>query len=407
MKNLFSFRIGILFFAFILISNSAVSQWTFHGINIYNSALTNVGIGIISPTGKLHIVNSNQDASGNTLILGPTTQSNLRLGYHADYSWIQSHYTKPLAINSSGNSVGIGTTAPSHKLTVQSSDENTLRLIGSSGSYGHDAKLNFGDGNYVYLKEEEDDDLTIRSEETTFTGGKVIFHNADDTNFDNGDHVRFRNNDDVIFENSTDVIFKNTSGIVNFEPGAKVSIGTTYSHPTKGVLHVKGSMHVENSSNEQVFHVSAGKQLVFIGKDSYSQYEATQNDPSSIIQENAFSLWVSKGVVSEDFAVADVSEWDDYVFDEAYELPTLEKIAAFIKANKHLPNIPSEAEVRKNGYSMHQLNRGFLKTIEELTLHTIRQEEKINILETKIAEYKELAEEVEALKTMLSALSEK
>ncbi|WP_159254518.1 hypothetical protein, partial [Microcystis aeruginosa] len=30
------------------------------------------------------------------LVLGPTNASNLRLGYHQDYSWIQSHGNKPL-----------------------------------------------------------------------------------------------------------------------------------------------------------------------------------------------------------------------------------------------------------------------------------------------------------------------
>lgn len=183
-----------------------------------------------------------------------------------------------------------------------------------------------------------------------------------------------------------------------------VGIGTT--EPTKGKLHVKGSIHVENEAGDQTFHISAGKQLVFVGKDAWTQYQATLNVPNSPIQENNFSLWVSKGIVSEDYAIAKVNEWDDYVFDEAYELPTLEKIAAFVKANKHLPNIPSEAEVKQHGYSLHQLNRGFLKTIEELTLYTIEQEKKIESLEAKIAEYDQLAKEVQQLKAMMAELKE-
>jgi hypothetical protein len=67
----------------------------------------NIGIGTTSPAAKLQIINTNQDATGNTLILGPTTQSNLRLGYHADYSWIQSHQGKPLVINPISNLVAI------------------------------------------------------------------------------------------------------------------------------------------------------------------------------------------------------------------------------------------------------------------------------------------------------------
>jgi len=67
----------------------------------------NVGIGTSSPVGKVQIINAPQDANGNTLILGPTTASNLRLGYHDNYSWIQSHGSKPLWINPIGNEVFI------------------------------------------------------------------------------------------------------------------------------------------------------------------------------------------------------------------------------------------------------------------------------------------------------------
>lgn len=79
----------------------------------------NVGIGTTSPEGKLQIINTSQTAEGDTLILGPTNSSNLRLGYHSDYSWIQSHGGKTLLINPIGNNVGIGTTTiPTEKLEV-------------------------------------------------------------------------------------------------------------------------------------------------------------------------------------------------------------------------------------------------------------------------------------------------
>jgi len=78
----------------------------------------NVGIGTDDPQAKLQIIYKNQDANGKTLVLGPTSSSNLRLGYHSNYSWIQSHGSKPLAINPIGNNVGIGTTNPQAKLDV-------------------------------------------------------------------------------------------------------------------------------------------------------------------------------------------------------------------------------------------------------------------------------------------------
>jgi hypothetical protein len=60
----------------------------------------------------------------------------------------------------SGGLVGIGINAPSHKLTIQSGTISNTRLIGP-GSFGSTARLNFGDGNYVYIDEDADDYMTI------------------------------------------------------------------------------------------------------------------------------------------------------------------------------------------------------------------------------------------------------
>ncbi len=73
----------------------------------------------------------------------------------------------------SGN-VGIGNTGPSHRLTLQSTTDDTLRLIGPDGVVGAGARLNFGDADYIYLDEDEDDKLTIYGRyRTAILGGNV------------------------------------------------------------------------------------------------------------------------------------------------------------------------------------------------------------------------------------------
>jgi hypothetical protein len=71
-----------------------------------------------------------------------------------------------------GTNIGIGATEPSHKLTIDGSDQ-TLRLIGT-GNYGQFSKLNFGDENYVFISEDLDDHLLIHAvSRTAITGGNV------------------------------------------------------------------------------------------------------------------------------------------------------------------------------------------------------------------------------------------
>jgi len=77
--------------------------------------------------------------------------------------------------------------------------------------------------------------------------------------------------------------------------------------------------------------------------------------------------------------------WSDYVFDESYRLAPLAEIEQHIKSEKHLPGIPSAAEVAEHGVSMGDMQSKLLAKIEELTLHLIDQEKRINKLETENA----------------------
>ena len=63
--------------------------------------------------------------------------------------------------------------------------------------------------------------------------------------------------------------------------------------------------------------------------------------------------------------------WADFVFADEYVLPPLADVEAFIKENRHLPEIPSEAEVKENGIELGVMNAKLLQKIEELTLYMI------------------------------------
>ena len=81
----------------------------------------------------------------------------------------------------------------------------------------------------------------------------------------------------------------------------------------------------------------------------------------------------------------------DFVFSPDYSLMPLHKVEAFVKTNKHLPEILSAAEVKEKGLNMGEMQNKLLQKIEELTLYVIelqktneKQSARIEELETKI-----------------------
>jgi len=69
--------------------------------------------------------------------------------------------------------------------------------------------------------------------------------------------------------------------------------------------------------------------------------------------------------------------WADFVFEDDYNLMPLKNVEKYIKENKHLPNIPSEKEVLKNGIYLGETNKILLQKIEELTLYIIDLEKRL------------------------------
>jgi len=91
------------------------------------------------------------------------------------------------------------------------------------------------------------------------------------------------------------------------------------------------------------------------------------------------------GTIGTREVVVTTTPWSDYVFQPGYRLRPLSEVNAFIQANHHLPEIPSEAEVKQKGVSVGEMQAKLLAKIEELTLHMIRQEKEIADLRTKLA----------------------
>lgn len=94
-----------------------------------------------------------------------------------------------------------------------------------------------------------------------------------------------------------------------------------------------------------------------------------------------YKLSVDGKIVSKKVVVT-LDNWADNVFDADYELKTLAEVEAFIAKEKHLPEIPSEAEVMENGVELGEINMLLLKKVEELTLYMIEMQKEIDDLKT-------------------------
>jgi hypothetical protein len=89
-----------------------------------------------------------------------------------------------------------------------------------------------------------------------------------------------------------------------------------------------------------------------------------------------YRLYVQTGIRTERIRVdvANANGWADYVFEEDYELMPTEELESFIKKHKHLPGVPSAADVVRDGIDLAEMNKILLEKIEELTLRVIELE---------------------------------
>ncbi len=77
-------------------------------------------------------------------------------------------------------------------------------------------------------------------------------------------------------------------------------------------------------------------------------------------------------------------DWYDCIFEKDYNLLSLYEVENFIKLNKHLPDIPSETEIKQEGQDLGQMNALLLKKIEELYLYTIAQQKQLDELKKEL-----------------------
>ncbi len=340
----------------------------------------NVGIGINSPLYKLHVRDGAMYVDHNGTQFGISVNP-------GGIGWIGTETSKDIVIApnnvpalraTAAGKVGIGNNSPFAKLTIDGDlgfgPSTGITPIGNKITLWTDRTLNpltYGFG---------------------IAGGKLAYRVANNaaahvfyaggTNADGTELMRIKGDGTTTFTCGTD----DGDEAIQF-----------------AVQKDNDAAYIGTSSNHKLSIGTGGfESIVLKGHDTFIGFLNENLPDISTAASNNYDIFVNKGVLSADFALAPVAEWADYVFGKNYKLKPLNEVEQFIKANEHLPGIPSAAEVQKDGYSIKNINVKFLEKIEELTLYTIEQEKEINALKKQMQQYEQLADEVEKLKQAIN-----
>jgi len=74
------------------------------------------------------------------------------------------------------------------------------------------------------------------------------------------------------------------------------------------------------------------------------------------------------------------AKWPDYVFEPSYKLRSLYDLEAFIRKNKHLPGLPSQAMMVREGVPLVSTQKALVEKVEELTLYVIALQKQVDSL---------------------------
>jgi len=194
-------------------------------------------------------------------------------------------------------------------------------------------------------------------------------------------------------------IYLNTNGGSYFN-GGKLGIGV--SNPLNG-LHVFG-LNDFNAGSIRLGNSGANDAIISYGWDGVSQdlfkiskfphngltdgFDLlTINNSGNVgigtADAKGYKLAVAGNMIAESVKVKLQGAWPDFVFSNAYELPTLQETEKQIRDKGHLPGIPTAAEVKANGIDLGEMNAKLLQKIEELTLYILEQDKRIAKLESK------------------------
>ncbi|MFC0181924.1 hypothetical protein ACFFJX_04900 [Pseudarcicella hirudinis] len=345
----------------------------------------NVGIGTTTPGAKLEV-------NGQLKITGGTPGNGKVLT--SDANGLASWQT-PTGSSSIGTLLDLGSTisgreANAGKIGYQTFTSDALDIIGA-GTSGTNRKIKFwNEGGATFsggVNMAQTTTLLKGGSNTATTGNEQLLFGFNGTaNYMHA--IRSRHNgggmagnalDFYTWKQGTDATAATpTQHVMTLDGNGRVGIGTTtpvvqlevgknVSNSTTLLMDVHGHA-IFNNDSDSLTSVSintdarVGNAALTVGGPTYiGGWRGIEAGAVKGDYLKKYNLWVQKGVVSEDFVYSPKTIWKDEVFQPGYLLPELPEVEKFIQEYRHLPGIPSEQEVRKDGYSSHNLNTVFLE----------------------------------------------
>ncbi|WP_232009333.1 hypothetical protein [Mucilaginibacter mallensis] len=147
---------------------------------------------------------------------------------------------------------------------------------------------------------------------------------------------------------------------------------------------VKGNVGIGTNKPLALFHVQGGS-----GNSSDSAFVVNRKGNVGIGTTNPderFKLSVNGEIRA--VALTIESGWADYVFDRNYRLRPLGELSRYIEKNRHLPDMPSEQEIRQTGLNVAKTQELMMVKIEELSLYMIQLKKQNEQLKREIGQLK-------------------
>jgi hypothetical protein len=197
-------------------------------------------------------------------------------------------------------------------------------------------------------------------------------------------------------------------GIGTTSPGYKLDVnGHINTSAQLNISNAGGGITWPNAGSYGAINVMPGADMLFYaGTSTYVERMRILSNGNVGIGTNSpgpFKLAVEGTIGARKIKVTQETPWADYVFDSSYQLASLQQVEKFIQQNKHLPEVPSAAEVKKDGLDLGDNQVILLKKIEELTLYIIEQNKQVESQKQQLETQKQVNEVQKQTNTSLES----